>query len=72
MLLLILITLSIINVTTNLKQVRNLPESFFSDQLPEEEELEESCKEIGKEKEKQRWRCFKISRDIQSNQQGIP
>ena len=60
MLLLLLLTISTINVTTNPKQVRNLPESFFSDQLPEEEDLEVPCKEIGKEKEKQRWRYFMI------------
>ena len=60
LLLLLLLTISTINVTTNPKQVRNLPESFFSDQLPEEEDLEVSCKEIGKEKEKQRWRYFII------------
>jgi len=44
---------SSVNVNTG---VRNLPESFFADQLPEEEELDESCKEIGKEKEKEKQR----------------
>ena len=62
LLLLLILINSTINVTTNPKQVRNLPESFFSDQLPEEEDLEVSCKEIGKEKEKQRWRYFMIWR----------